>query len=188
MEKIDYLALLRGINVGGNNIIKMIELNKLFELMIFTDIKTYIQSGNILFKADEKDKLKVANKIEKVLFEKYKSEIKVLILKLSEIENIVKKIPKGFAEEIEKYKYDIVFLIEPLTTKEVLKELAKREGSDEIYEGKKVFYLKRLIKNLTGSYFTKIMKTPMWKNVTVRNWNTTKKLYELMLERKYEIK
>ncbi|NCP46313.1 MAG: DUF1697 domain-containing protein, partial [Flavobacteriales bacterium] len=47
-----YLALLRGINVGGNNIIKMVDLKACFEKMGFTDVKTYIQSGNVIFTSD----------------------------------------------------------------------------------------------------------------------------------------
>ena len=183
MKKTEYLALLRGINVGGKNLIKMNNLAELFESMGFTDIKTYIQSGNILFKDLEKDKIKIKEKIEKTLFEKMKMEIKVLIITFKEIKNIFNNIPNGFGEEMKDYKYDVIFLIEPLTTKMMLKELTAKEGVDEIYEGKNVFYIKRFIKKLTASYIKKIMKTEMWQYITIRNWNTTKKLYELMSER-----
>jgi uncharacterized protein (DUF1697 family) len=65
MEKINYVALLRGINVGGNNIIKMNELKILFENMNLSDVQTYIQSGNVIFNDFEKNKLKLGKKIEK---------------------------------------------------------------------------------------------------------------------------
>jgi uncharacterized protein (DUF1697 family) len=184
MEKINYLVLLRGINVGGNNIIKMGELKELFEKMRFVEVKTYIQSGNVLFMTYEKDKTKIAKEIEEKIFDKLDYKINALILQLSDMENIIKNIPVNFGVESEKYKYDVIFLIEPLTTKEVLEKITKREGDDEIYEGEKVFYIKRSIAKLTGSFLTKIMKTPIWQNITIRNWNTTRKLYELMLERK----
>ena len=70
MEKIKYLALLRGINVGGKNIIKMDELKKIFEGMKFTDVKTYIQSGNVIFLDYENDQIKIQKKIERSLFKK----------------------------------------------------------------------------------------------------------------------
>jgi uncharacterized protein (DUF1697 family) len=70
MEKIKYVVLLRGINVGGNNIIKMNDLKKLFEEMNFSGVKTYIQSGNVLFNDCENDKMKLIKIIEKELFEK----------------------------------------------------------------------------------------------------------------------
>jgi uncharacterized protein (DUF1697 family) len=180
MEKIDYLALLRGINVGGNNIIKMNELYKLFESMNYTDIKTYIQSGNVMFKDSKKEKLNIRKIIEKTLFEKMGNEIKTLILTFREIESIYNNKPDGFAEEKATYKYDVIFLIDPLTTKEMKTELSARHGVDEIYEGKNIFYIKRSIKKLSSSYLTKMIRTPMWQNITVRNWNTTEKLYELM--------
>ena len=56
MEGQQYIALLRGINVGGNNIIKITDLKSQIENMGFTNVVTYIQSGNVLFKSDEKDK------------------------------------------------------------------------------------------------------------------------------------
>jgi len=67
MAENQYLTLLRGINVGGNNIIKMTDLKSCFENMGFTSVSTYIQSGNVIFKSDEKDNTRLTNKIEQVL-------------------------------------------------------------------------------------------------------------------------
>ncbi|MCL2128215.1 MAG: DUF1697 domain-containing protein [Treponema sp.] len=229
MEKTDYLALLRGINVGGNNLIKMDELKNIFIGMSFTDVKTYIQSGNVLFMDHEKNKFKLVKKIEKTIFDKLNMKINVLTLTFNEIKNILNNIPEGFGKENEKFKYDIVFLIEPLLTKNVMKEMQAKKGEDQIFEGEKVLYIKRLshfqnsvsfgngfrktvqmasfsvksrvdfpktevlenprlIEKLTGSYLSGIMKTPMWQNITIRNLNTARKLYELMLERNTRIK
>jgi hypothetical protein len=77
-----------------------------------------------------------------------------------------------------------MFLIEPLNTKEIMKGLKILENEDEIYEGKYVFYVKRLSKKLTGSYIAQIVKK--WSNITVRNFKITNELYELMLKRKNE--
>jgi len=181
MDSIDYIALLRGINVGGKNTIKMDELKKIFENMGFTDIDTYIQSGNVLFKDYEKDKQKLAKRIEKTLFDKTKNDIMVTILKLAEINDILDGIPDGFGEDNSKYKYDILFLIGSLTTNEIMKEIKTIEGNDKIYEGKKVFYVRRIAEKLTGSYISQIVNK--WQNITVRNLKTTRKIYELMLER-----
>jgi uncharacterized protein (DUF1697 family) len=179
MNKIKYLALLRGINVGGNNIIKMDELKMLFEGLKFSDVKTYIQSGNIIFSDYENDKNKLIKNIERILFKKLSNKINVVLLTFSEIEKIVNKKPKGFGEDNEN-KYDVIYLIEPLNVKDAMKEIKMREGVDKIYEGKKVVYISRSIKNLIKSYFSKILETPIYKNITIRNWNTTKKLHELM--------
>ncbi|MDR2811422.1 MAG: DUF1697 domain-containing protein [Tannerellaceae bacterium] len=180
VEKIDYLVLLRGINVGGNNIIKMNYLKKLFEELGFSDIKTYIQSGNILFKDTEEDKIKLVERIERILFEKLNCKINAMILTFPDMERIISGKPDGFGEENDRFKYDVIFLIDPLTTKEAIQEIKAKEGVDEIYEGEKVVYSKRLIEKITKSYISKIVGTPIYRNITIRNWNTTKRLYELI--------
>jgi uncharacterized protein (DUF1697 family) len=112
MEKIDYLVLLRGLNIGGKNTIKMNELKNILEENGFTDVKTYIQSGNFLFKDKLNDKIKLREKIEKIVFDEFKIKINVLVLILSDIKNVVNNVPQGFGDENEKYKYDVIFLIE----------------------------------------------------------------------------
>ena len=179
MEKLKYLALLRGINVGGKNIIKMCELKKIFEGMKFTDVKTYIQSGNVIFLDYENDQIKIQKKIERTLFKKLNYKINIRILTFSEINEIVNNKPKGFGEDNEN-KYDVIYLIKPLEVKDAIKEIKTRDGVDKMFEGKNVLYISRLIKNLSKSYFSKIIDTPIYQNITIRNWNTTKKLYELM--------
>jgi uncharacterized protein (DUF1697 family) len=180
MKKINYAALLRGFNVGGKNIIKMNELKIIFEEMNLSDIQTYIQTGNVIFKDFEKDKFKLVKKIEKKLSEKLDNEIKISILTLSEMDGIIKNKPHKYGEEDEKYKYDVIFLIDPLTAKEAMKEIKTREGVDEAHEGDRVLYFKRLKEKITKTYLTKIIGTPVYKYMTLRNWETTKKLFDLM--------
>jgi len=182
LGNIDYLVLIRGINAGSKNAIKMEKLKKIFEKMEFSNIETYIQTGNVYFSDYENDKQKLVEKIEKTLSDEMENEIKVKIIKITELKNIIKNAPNEFGKENDKFKYDIMFLIEPLTTKEIMKELKILENEDEIYEGKNVFYVKRLSKKLTGSYIAQIVNK--WSNITVRNFKITKELYELMLIRK----
>jgi uncharacterized protein (DUF1697 family) len=165
---------------GGNNIIKMNELKIIFEKMNLSDVKTYIQSGNVIFHDFEKDKLKLTKKIENELSKTLNNEIKVSLFTLSEMEEIINMKPHKYGEENEKYKYDVLFLIEPLTAKEAMKEIQIRNGVDEVYEGNKILYFKRLKEKITKTYLTKIIGTPIYKNMTLRNWNTTEKLFELM--------
>jgi uncharacterized protein (DUF1697 family) len=71
-------------------------------------------------------------------------------------------------------------LIEPLTAKDAMKEIQTRKGVDEVYEGNQVVYFKRLKEKITKTYLTKIIGTPIYKNMTLRNWNTTENLCDLM--------
>ncbi|MDR3219492.1 MAG: DUF1697 domain-containing protein [Dysgonamonadaceae bacterium] len=182
MEKIKYIALLRGINVGGKNIIKMNELKTVFEELKFIEVKTYIQSGNIIFTDTDKDKTKLTEIIQKALFEKFNYDCPIRIYNFNEYQNIINNIPKGFGMEKEKYKYDVWFLINPLTAEEVMKSVRLRDGVDKMYKGSGVVYTSRLIEMLGKSYFSKTVQLPMYKNITIRNWNTTQRIVELMEE------
>ena len=168
MEKISYLALLRSINVGGKNVIKMDFLKQIFVNMGFYDVKTHIQSGNVLFKDIEIEKEKLARKIEKELFKKTNFEIMVLVLTFTDLEKIIKEVPKDFGNNYEKYTYDILFLMDSLKPKEIINKIKIIEGEDKIYEGKKALYVKRFSEKLTGSYIVKALKISS--NITIRNF------------------
>jgi uncharacterized protein (DUF1697 family) len=175
-----YLALLRGINVGGKNIIKMAALKTCFEKMGYADVATYIQSGNVLFRASGKDRGKLAGEIEATLSKQFKYESRVVVVSRTELEKLVKHAPRGFGENSDKYRYDVVFLKEPLTAREAIKSVRTREGVDEAYAGKGVLYTSRLIKRASQSYLSKIAQLPIYQLMTVRNWNTTTRLLTLM--------
>lgn len=180
MPETQYIALLRGINVGGKNIIKMTDLKACFEDMGFSDILTYIQSGNVLFKSTEKDKAKLANKIEKALSERFNYESRLVVVAQKELEIVVKEAPRGFGKNKESYRYDVIFLKEPLTPSDALKNISVKEGVDAAYRGKRVLYFSRLISKAAQSHLTRIISLPMYQNMTIRNWNTTTKLLSLM--------
>jgi uncharacterized protein (DUF1697 family) len=175
-----YLALLRGINVGGNNIIKMAGLQTAFEEMRFTAVKTYIQSGNVIFSADEKDKTKLTKIIERKLSKTYNYDARIVILAFTELKEIVAEIPAGFGEDAETYRYDVWFVKEPATADDAIIAVKTREGVDWVYKGKNVVYAQRLISQAARSRLTKIIQEPVYQSLTIRNWNTTKKLFELM--------
>lgn len=175
-----YLALLRGINVGGNNIIKMTDLKSCFESMGFNDVKTYIQSGNVLFKSVEQDKARLTFEIEEKLSSSFNYQSKIVLITHEQLQIVVKEAPKGFGLNPDEYRYDILFLKEPLTSKEAIKSVNPREGVDNAYAGKDVLYFSRLISMAGKSYLNKIISLPIYKNLTIRNWNTTSKLLELM--------
>lgn len=180
MDKTSYVALLRGLNVGGNNVIKMSELKALFGELHFTEVVTCIQSGNVIFNDFEEDKTSISQKIEDALSGRLGHKITIALLTASEMKDVVEKRPEGFGDDGKKYNYDVLFLIAPLKPADAVKELRVRTGVDEIWPGEKVLYISRLTSEITKSYFSKITETSIYRNVTTRNWNTTKKLNELM--------
>lgn len=184
MIKTQYLALLRGINVGGNNVIKMVDLKTCFEYMGFTDVTTYIQSGNVLFSSEVQDKRKLTQEIEHVLSERFNYQSLVVVLSYGQLENTVKKAPENFGSNHAEYRYDVLFLKEPLKSEEAIKNIRLREGVDQAYQGKEVLYTSKLISKAGKSYLTKIVSHPMYQSLTIRNWNTTLNLLVLMHKNK----
>jgi len=180
MKNIQYLALLRGINVGGKNIIKMADLKASFESMGFSDVTTYIQSGNVMFTSAEKDKLKLARQIEKNLSKTFNYASLVVVVSYQELQKIVKSAPQGFGGEPDNYRYDVVFLKDPLTPAEVMEQVSLKEGVDQAYAGEIAFYFSRLTSRAVQSRLNKIASLPIYKSMTIRNWNTTTKLLALM--------
>lgn len=179
MPDIQYVALLRGINVGGKNVIRMNELKAYFENMGFNSVVTYIQSGNVLFMSDVTDKAELEIKIEKALSEHFSAEIRLVLVTQAEIRKIVEEAPGGFGIEPEIYRYDVLFLKKPHSSAETVKTLKMKEGVDNARAGNGVLYFSRLISRASQSYLTKIIQMPVYKSITIRNWNTVIRLFAL---------
>lgn len=175
-----YLVLLRGINVGGNNIIKMVDLKASFEAMGFANVRTYIQSGNVLLESAEKREDSLTARIEKDLSKRFNFQVRVVVISQKELAAVVKSAPEGFGEDDEKFRYDVIFLKEPLTPEDAMQSVKVREGVDAAHAGKQALYFSRLISRASQSYLTKIIGMPVYQNMTIRNWNTTTKLLALM--------
>jgi uncharacterized protein (DUF1697 family) len=175
-----YVALLRGINVGGNNIIKMTDLKASFEALDFKDVRTYIQSGNVLFRASGSGQAKLTKQIEEALSKRFNYESRLVVRSLKQMKEIVTHAPKGFGSDPATYRYDVFFLKEPLTAAKLMKSVTTKEGVDQAFAGKGVLYFSRLISKVTQSHVNRIITTPLYQNMTIRNWNTTTKLLNMM--------
>ncbi len=187
-----YLALLRGINVGGNNIIPMAALKKCFEDMGFTNVATYIQSGNVMFDAALPPPLAppqaggadhLTTTIERALSKKFRYASRVLVVPYALLKEAVRRAPKEFGADAAHYRYDVIFLFPSTTAREAMKSVRTKEGVDIASAGKQVLYLSRLTSKAAQSYLPRIIKLPIYKSMTIRNWNTTTKLLTMMEER-----
>ncbi len=174
-----YIALLRGINVGGNNIIKMADLKACFEQMGFSDVKTYIQSGNVAFNTTEPDEEVIQTKVQEHLRTTFNYQSPIVVLSQQDVTKIVKNAPKSFGTEPSLYKYDVLFLKPPLIANLSINDIVLNEGVDIATAGDGVLYFSRLISGDSKSYLEKIVKLPIYKQMTIRNWNTTSKLVGL---------
>jgi uncharacterized protein (DUF1697 family) len=175
-----YVALLRGINVGGNNLIKMTELKVCFEQQGFRDVTTYIQSGNVLFKSGESARAKLTRQIESVVAATFNCRASVVLRSHKQMRDIVERAPQGFGADPAKYRYDVIFLKEPLTASTAMKSVLTKQGVDQAYAGIGVLYFSRLISKASQSQLSRLVSMPIYKSMTIRNWNTTTKLVRMM--------
>ena len=176
-----HVALLRGINVGGKNLIKMTDLKACFEANGYVDVVTYIQSGNVLFTARSVAAADLTDRIERMLRSRFGHyEASVVLRTRAQMRAIVGRAPAGFGTDPEGFRYDVIFLKPPLTPKVAMRSVSIREGVDEVVPGTGVLYSSRLVARLTQSRLNKIVGTPAYANMTIRNWNTTTKLTAML--------
>lgn len=175
-----YLALLRGINVGGKNVIKMADLRDCFEAEGFRDVVTYIQSGNVIFCAPSSGLKTLTNRIEKMLAAAFDYEASVVMRSRQQMRAVVADAPEGFGVEPDTYRYDTIYLKAPLTATSAMESIPARPGVDEAWAGSGVLYFSRRIDQASRSYLSRLASMPVYQRVTVRNWNTTTRLLKLM--------
>jgi uncharacterized protein (DUF1697 family) len=175
-----YVALLRGINVGGKNLIKMTDLKSCFEALGFKNVRTFIQSGNVLFSAAGSDQARLTKRIEESLSKTFNYQSRVVIRSLQQMKEIVTHAPKGFGSAPASYRYDVIFLKEPLIADKAMESVTLKEGVDQAFAGQGVLYFSRLSSRATQSRLPRIITLPVYQSMTIRNWNTTTKLLNMM--------
>jgi uncharacterized protein (DUF1697 family) len=174
-----FVALLRGVNVGGNNMISMSSLKKSFCHMGFTGVVTYINSGNIIFKSKEADARKLESKIEKMLLKEYELDSRVVLRSLSEMEKIVENLPRNWTPDRD-WRYNVIFLRHTIDSEKILAELELKKNIEEVVYCPGALFWSAQISELTRTNMLKLSSRKMYQDMTIRNQNTTKKLYDLM--------
>ena len=173
-----YLALLRGINVGGNNIIKMEVLKVEFKKLGFKNVKTYIQSGNVIFNSEIIDKTEIEKVIEKGLSEKFNYKAKVLIRSKADLEHTVTNFPPIFNNP--DYKHNVIFLSQSLNHPEIVNQFTLKSDIEQLSYSDGTLYWSAALATLTKSTMVKLSARKEYQEMTVRNINTTRKLLELL--------
>ncbi|MGB3481521.1 MAG: DUF1697 domain-containing protein [Mycobacterium sp.] len=174
-----YVALLRGINVGGRNPVAMTDLRAAMEAHGLRAVTTYIQSGNVLFETDAPRAALEAG-IEGTLEKSFGVPLTVVVRSHQQLRNVIAGAPAVFGEQPDDHHCDCVFLKEPLTSKQVMGFVELREGVDQAWPGPGVVYFARLSAQRTKSKMSKIVGRSEYRQMTIRNWATTAKLLALL--------
>ena len=174
-----FVALLRGVNVGGNNMINMRSLKQSFENMGHTQVSTYINSGNIIFQTKQDDARKLERDIEKMLLKEYELDSKVVIRSLPEMAKLVKSLPQSWGDNSD-WRYNVMFLRHTVDSKKILADLPVKSDIEELVYRPGTLLWSVLASEASRSNMVKVATKKIYKDMTVRNLNTTRKLYELM--------
>jgi len=174
-----FVALLRGVNVGGNNMISMKALKESFVRMGFAQVATYINSGNIIFKTKESDPRKLEKKIEQMLVKEYELDSRVVIRSLAEMEELVKSLPESWNSN-SNWRYNVIFLRHTVDSEEILTDVPIKEDIEEVFYRPGTLLWSAQVDELNRTNMLKLAKRKLYLEMTVRNTNTTKKLCELM--------
>lgn len=177
-----YIAILRGINVGGNRKIKMADLKELFTGLGFTEISTYIQSGNVLFSsAKAEDTMALGDKLEQAIAKTFGFDVPVIVRTVEELQQAVAANPFYASPDADIERLHLTFL-------KTTPEADKLDAINEINHSPDKFAIignhafvycsgRYSESKLTNAFFEKKLKVP----ATTRNWKTVLKLMDLSM-------
>ena len=174
-----YVALLRGINVGGKNKVDMTELKAVFEEAGMTRVKTYINSGNVIFSSRARSRTNLAGRLEKAIAEHFGFEVKVLVRSLDDMRAAVGALPATWVND-DAMKCDVMFLWDEVDTPDLLDDVVVKAGLDDVRRvpGALLWAVDR--DKVTRSGMPRLVGTPLYKKMTIRNCTTARKLLEMM--------
>jgi uncharacterized protein (DUF1697 family) len=172
-----YIAFLRSINVGGKNKIKMEMLREVFNSLEYKNVKTYINSGNVIFETTKTVDGKLSANIESAIEKEFALQIKVMVRTIDEIKAIVENNP--FDGQFENDKNLHVFFLDEELPEEKRELLLSNNNENEMFDvrNREIFCLLRVsvLDSLMGKdYIGKKLKV----SATARNWRTVNKIAE----------
>jgi len=174
-----YVALLRGINVGGKNVISMKSLSECFGAAGYGEVRTYIQSGNVLFASDVASSAELEDDIERMLRERFGTEILTVVRSRAELAATIAAAPTGHGSE--ELLSDVLFLKRPFTAAEAMEQLPElNDEVDSIAPGPEALYFSRTVAGSSKSRVHRLRSKRLSQRMTVRNWRTTNRLLEML--------
>jgi len=175
-----YVALLRGINVGGHKIIKMDQLRESFEELGFEGVSTYVQSGNVVFKEPKKASDNLPRTIEDMLLRRFSMSVSVIVRTAEEVGEVLRNNPflKERGIDVSRLHVTFLSLTPPKTAIKGLDGIAA--GPDRFHCRGQEIYL-HCPNGFGGTKLSiNVFERMLAVGATTRNWNTVNKLYEML--------
>jgi uncharacterized protein (DUF1697 family) len=173
-----YVAFLRAVNVGGNSIVSMAAIKEALVAAGLSDVRTHINSGNVIFSTRASDPQRLTARIEKALEQHTGLAIKVLVMDHKTLKKIVDAIPRNWVDDKTMRTY-VLLLWKELDDRGILDRLAIKAGVDELMYTPRAVVWRVDRANVGRSQMNRIVGTPLYKKITIRSANTMRKLNEL---------
>ena len=173
-----YVALLRGINISGKNKVPMAELKKGFEKLAFEEVKTYLNSGNVIFSSDEDDTKKFTKQIEVMITEQFDLDIPVFVISKEALEDILHHAPDWWGNDNKEIYDNLIFMMPPANFSDVYNDIGEPEKElEQIENYKEVIFWSFSRKDYQKTnWWSKTANANISTKLTIRTANTIRKI------------
>jgi uncharacterized protein (DUF1697 family) len=173
-----YIAFLRGINIGGKNKIPMSELKAGFEELSLVEVKTYLNSGNVIFSSDDED---FSGQIETMIKDRFDLDIPIFVILKEELEDILHNAPDWWGTENKEIYDNLIFIMPPTTFADVLSEIGEpKEELEKIKDYKKTVFWSFSRKDYQKTnWWSKTANANISSKLTIRTANTVRKIVKM---------
>lgn len=173
-----YIAFLRGINISGKNKLPMAELKKELENLGFGEVRTYLNSGNVVFSSDKDDKAKLTEQIGIMIKRQFALDIPVFVILREELEDILHNAPDWWGNGNEEIYDNIIFIMPPASFEDVYSEIGEpKEGLEKIKNYKEAIFWSFSRKDYQKTnWWSKTASANISSKLTIRTANTVRRL------------
>lgn len=176
-----YIALLRGINISGKNKVQMAELKKGFENLAFEEVKTYLNSGNIIFSSNEDDIEKFTNQIKGMIKKRFNLDIPVFIISKEALADILQNTPEWWGTNNDEIYDNLIFIMPPTKFSDVYSEIGEPKIElEKIQSYKQVIFWSFSRKDYQKTnWWSKTASSKISDRITIRTANTVRKIVKM---------
>lgn len=179
-----YVALLRGINVGGNSPVSMTSLKESFTKVGLHNVRTYINSGNVLFESEQTNVTALRKLCVDTMEKSFGFPIDCVVFDAYSYQKMIASAPNNWGTGDKDIRSDALFLIPPMTGGQVLDKVGSVDNEFEWLDMSKgvVFWMVRR-SHYTRSRLPKIIGSDVYKQLTMRSHTTARKLLQILNEK-----
>ena len=172
---------MRGINISGKNKVPMAELRQGFETLDCAEVKTYLNSGNVIFSSDEADTIMLTNRIEEMIKNRFSLDIPAFVTSKEALEDVLRHAPDWWGDENKEIYDNLIFIMPPATFKDVYNEIGEpNKGFEKIKEYRETVFWSFSRKDYQKTnWWSKTASANISSKLTIRTANTVRKVVRM---------